>query len=581
MKDLRRLWALFRPYRDWVLFGFLAALITLLANVTLMAVSGWFITSMAIAGAAGTAMNYFTPAAAIRATAIARTVGRYGERLVSHEATLRLLAGLRVWFYSHLEPLAPARLQELHSGDLLSRIRADVDALDTLYVRILVPVLVAVTSLVLFAVFLWQYDPGIALALVALMLAAGAVLPLWTQRLGAQPGQRLVETQSALRAAAVDGVQGLSEILVYGAGQAQAERMHRLSMELTADQDRMSRYSGLSQGAVGLAANLALWVLLWLGIPLVSAGRIAPPELAMLALFALASFEAVAPLPQAFSQLGGTLAAARRLFAIVDAAPAVREPAGPSPRIDRFDLEVSDVRFAYPDSGRPALDGVGLTLAQGRRLAVVGATGSGKTTLLNLLLRFWEPDSGEIRLGGQPLGAFHGEDLRRLIAVVSQQTHLFNTTIRENLLLADPGAPQAALERACEAARIHDFIRALPEGYDTWVGETGVRLSGGQARRIAIARALLKDAPILLLDEPTEGVDPATERSLMAAADELMAGRSVLLITHRPVALERMDRILVLEHGRVVETGSYADLLRGEHLPRLLRAAPTRDAHVI
>jgi ATP-binding cassette subfamily C protein CydC len=578
--EARRLWRILRPYRDWMLLGLLAALVTLLANVTLMAVSGWFIASMAVAGATGTAMNYFTPAALIRASAIGRTVGRYVERLVTHEATLRLLAGLRVWFYSHLEPLAPARLQEVHSGDLLSRIRADIDALDNLYIRILVPVAVASVSLTLFLAFLLRFDTALALVTVGIMLLAGVVGPLWAARVGEAPVRRLVETQAALRSAAVDGVQGMAEILVYGAAEAQAERLQRLSLELTGDQDLMSRYTGISQGAVGLAANLALWMLLWLAIPLVSQGRIAPPELAMLALFTLASFEAVAPLPQTFQHLGGALAAARRLFTIVDAAPAVREPEGPSPAVGRFDLQLVGVRFTHPGGGHAALDGIDLSLAQGGRLAVVGTTGAGKSTLINLILRFWEPDGGEIRLGGHKLGALRGEDLRRQIAVISQRTHLFNASIRENLLLANPGASQEALEHACAAAQVHDFIASLPEGYDTWVGETGVRLSGGQARRIAIARALLKDAPILLLDEPTEGVDAPTEQALLAGIDRLMRGRTVLLITHRRVGLDRMDEIIMLDRGRVIAAGSYLDLLAGDHLPRLLRVAPTpADGH--
>jgi ATP-binding cassette, subfamily C, bacterial CydC len=573
VNELRRLWRLLWPYRQWMLLGFAAALITLIANVTLMAVSGWFITSMAVAGAAGMAMNYFTPAAMIRAAAIGRTAGRYGERLVSHETTLRLLSGLRVWFYSRLEPLAPARLQELHSGDLLSRIRADIDALDNLYVRVLIPVLVAGVSLILVFGFLLTYDPAIAFASLASLLLAGVGLPLWAQRLGTEPAQRLVQTQSSLRAAAIDGVQGLPELLVYGAAEAHAERLHGLSRALVADQDCMSRYAGISQGTIGLASNLALWTLLWLGIPLVARGRLAPPELAMLALFTLASFEAVAPLPLAFQHLGGTLAAARRLFAIVDAEPAVTEPVGPSPQVSRCDLAFAGVGFTYPGGASPALDGVDLALPQGRRLAVVGATGSGKSTLINLLLRFWEADNGEIRLGGHPLAAFRGEDARCQLAVVSQHTHLFNASIRENLLLANPTALQGALEQACASAQIHDFIASLPEGYETWIGETGVKLSGGQARRIAIARALLKDAPILLLDEPTEGVDAPTERSLMAAIDRLMEGRSVLLITHRAVALDRMDEVVVLDYGRVVARGTYRELLQGAHLPRLLGLA--------
>jgi ATP-binding cassette subfamily C protein CydC len=265
-----------------------------------------------------------------------------------------------------------------------------------------------------------------------------------------------------------------------------------------------------------------------------------------------------------------TLTAARRLFAIVDAEPAVVDPPGPCARPRDNGIQIRGLRFSYPGADRAALDGLDLELTEGRRIAMVGATGSGKSTLLNLLLGFWRQDAGEILLGGEPLAAFRGEDLRARIALVSQHTHLFDASIRENLLLAAPNAPQRRLEQACEVAQIHAFIETLPEGYDTWVGETGVRVSGGQARRIAIARALLRDAPILLLDEPTEGLDAATERALMDAVRALMRGRTTLLITHRPVTLADMDEILVMEHGRIVERGTHRELLSAERYPRLL-----------
>ncbi len=570
MKELLRLWRLFQPYRGWILGGFVIALATLVANVTLLAISGWFITAMAVAGGAGVAMNYFTPAAVIRASAMGRTAGRYLERLVTHEATMRQLAGLRVWFYRHLEPLAPARLLQYHSADLLSRIRSDIDALDNLYIRVLIPVLVALTSAVGFVLFAAWFDLRLGLLLLGMLLVAGVLIPFWARRRGAEPGRRLIETEAALRQAAIDGTQGLAELLVYGAADRHARQIDGLSRTLIREQDRMSRYAGIAQGAVGLSANLTLWGMLWLGIPLVHGGEIAPPQLAMLALFGLAAFEAVAPLPMAFQQLEATLTAARRLFVLVDTEPAVKEPTEPSPVPQHHGIEVRGLGFRYPGAQRPAIDGLDLDLPAGHRVAIVGATGSGKSTLLNLLLRFWAPDEGQILLGGRPLGAFRGEDLRRQISLVSQHTHLFDASIRENLLLAAPDAPQGLIEQACETAQIHDFISALPEGYDTWVGETGVRVSGGQARRIAIARALLRDSPILLLDEPTEGLDAPTERALMGAVHRLMRGRTVLLITHRPVALAEMDEILVLDAGRVRERGTHQELLAGELYPRLL-----------
>jgi ATP-binding cassette subfamily C protein CydC len=561
VKDLWRFLGLLRPYAAWMALGILLSLATLIANVTLMAVSGWFIASMAIAGAAGVSMNYFTPAAIIRVSAIARTAGRYGERLVTHEATLRLLAGLRVWFYQRLEPLAPARLQQYRSGDLLSRIRADIDTLDHFYLRILVPTITALIGGLLLVLFLLTVDPRLALILATLLLLAGVGVPWLVQHLGDGPGRRAVGIRSDLRASAVDGVQGLAELEVYGAGDDHAALIRALSHRLAAEQGRLSGLSGLSQGMLGLAANLAMWLAVWTAVPGIHAGHIAPPELAMVALLTLASFEAVAPLPVAFQALGETRAAARRILEIVDAEPAVPEPATPAHLPPGFGIECERVGFTYPGGATPALSGIDLDCPQGTRLGIIGPTGSGKTTLIHLLLRFWAPSQGRITLAGVDIATLAGEDLRRRFAVVSQHTQLFTGTIRENLLLADPEASQARLERACRAAALHDFITAQPEGYDTQVGEAGLALSGGQARRLSIARAVLKEASILILDEPTEGLDGPTARAIMATLDTLMMGRSVLLITHRPEGLKSMDQILVLERGRIAARGDPATIL--------------------
>ncbi len=548
MNDLLRLLRLFKPYWNWAALGMGLSFITLLANVGLMAVSGWFITAMAMAGVAGAAMNYFTPAALIRLAAIMRTAGRYGERLVTHEATFRMLAELRVWFYERIEPLAPAVLEQYRSGDVLSRIRADIDTLNNVYLRLLVPVVVAVLATLVFVVVLLFYHPLLALLELSLLLVAGVLIPWLMNRLGHDAGQQSVETAAQLRSALVNDLQGMGELLVYGAADAHAAHVQQLSQTLAAQQQILSRLNGVAQGALGLCANLAMWGMVVLAIPLVRDHTIAPPELAMLALFALASFEAVLPLPLAFQSLGETLAAARRIFSLADQAAAVSEPAYPQPVPERLDFALRELGFLYQPQGDAVLDGLTLDFPQGHKLAIVGVTGAGKSTLTSLLLRFREPTSGELLLAGKPIAHYSGEALRQHIAVVPQQTHLFNTTLRENLLLAKRDATDAELEAVCRTALIHDFITQQPEGYATWVGETGVRLSGGQAKRVAIARALLKPARLLILDEPTEGLDPETATQVMAniLIHVAQSGQSLLLITHRAHGLEAMDQVLHL-----------------------------------
>jgi len=552
--------------------GALLGLLVVLANMALLALSGWFIAAMAAAGAAGAMMNYLTPAAGIRFFAIVRTGGRYLERLVTHEATLRFLSGLRVWFYERLEPLAPARLQQYRSGDILSRIRGDIDTLDNAYLRVLVPMAVAALGTVVSFVFLALFSWEAAWLVLAALAAVGIALPLLAQRLSRGPGRRAVAYAADVRAAVVDGVQGLAELTVFGAAAANRSQVGRLTDCWLDEQRRLSDLRGSAEALSGLLTNLTVWGVTLMAVPIVRSGQIAPANLATMVLFTLGCFECVAALPAAYLALGETLAAARRIFDIVDAPAPVPEPEGPSPAPRSFGIRFEDVFLRYGADRPWALDGVSLVVPEGARIAVIGASGSGKTSLLNALLRFWDFQGGEIALGERSIREYHAEDLRRHLAVISQNTHLFNTTVRENLRIANPSASDDMLRSAIEQAQIAGEMDRLPRGLDTYVGEGGFKLSGGQARRLAVARALLKDAPILILDEPTEGLDAATERSLM---EDLRAGpmrnRTVLLITHRLVGLEHMDRILVMETGRVVESGTHAELLARHGRYRRLR----------
>lgn len=561
MKAMIRLLGLFKPYRLWLAGGVVLSASVILANVALLALSGWFITAMALVGLGFGTINYFTPAAAIRGLSMIRAAGRYGERLLTHDATLKLLARLRQWFYEHLEPLAPAGLQFHRSGDLLSRIQADIDTLDNFYLRVIVPVLAAAISIVIMQVFLQWYSPRLALLNLLGLLLVGCGLPALALWLGARPGRQIVARSAELRAGVTDFVQGFDELYVYQALGRQQDHVARLSQAMLKPQRRQAWWDALLDALSGLVARLTLWLALLVIIPLVASGRLAGADLAMLAFFILASFEAVLPLPQAFRSLGEVRAAAQRIFDLVDARPAVTEPEQEVARSGSFTLGFWQVCMRYDARAPWALDGLDLEIDAGQSLAVVGPTGAGKTSLFNALLRFWDYQAGQITIDQTPIESFRGSTIRDWCVVVAQKTHLFNASIRDNLLLARPEASDEQLWQALRQAGIDAEIGQLSLGLDTVLGETGTRLSGGQARRIAIARAFLKDAPILLLDEPTEGLDAQTERQVLQALRQLMAHKTTLLITHRPQALHYVDQIAVLENGRIVEQGRPEELL--------------------
>ena len=561
MRVAVRLLQLFRPYWGWMAGGVALASVTVLANVGLMAISGWFVAAMAVAGAGGTAINYFTPAALIRALAIARSGGRYLERVVTHEATLRLLATLRVRAFAALEPLVPADLPLSRGGDLLSRVHADVDGLADFYVRLLVPVMAAVLTTSTVVAVLGAASGALAATTLAWLALAGVVVPLWVQRTSVARGERLVTQTAELRARLVEHIQHLAESLLFGAAERRRGEILAVSDQQIAAQRSVHSRNSLSQAATGLIANLAAWTALLILIPAMRAGTIEPAALPAWTLLVLASFEAVAGLPAAAQQFTQVTAAARRLFALTQRAPSVTEPEHPlgwpagTPA-----LVFRGLSFRYDAAGPWALRDVDLDLPAGEHVAIVGASGSGKTTLVNLLTRFWDYREGSILLNGEELRRYGSDVVRRHVAVVPQRPVLLTGTIRDNLRLAAPQADDALLEAACRTAQIHDFIASQPAGYDTFVGEAGVQLSGGQIRRIAVAQAVLKDAPILVLDEPGEDLDAPTERAMLAALGAAMAGRSVVVITHRPLGRQLFDRIVVLDKGRVVLAAKAQDV---------------------
>jgi ATP-binding cassette, subfamily C, bacterial CydC len=570
MKTFIRLLAFLSPFRWLIALAILLGSVMIASNIGLLGMAAYLIAASAL----GPLLVLLSiPMYFVRATSVVRALSRYAERLISHNATFHLLARLRVWTYSRIEPQAPAHLLTHRSGDMLARLVADIEELQNFYLQAVSPIVIAlVISLFTFGIFS-IFSMGLAWVALAFLVIAGSGVPLLAALLSRGLGKQQVRARAELNTQVVDGLQGMQDVLAFGRSHTQLESVAACDRSLGRVQRYMAMITGLQTALNDLLMNTAMWALIILAIPLVTTRYIDGVYLGVIGLLILASFEAVQPLAPAFQRLGHALAAAERVFAVADALPPVIESATPQPvpaDPDGYYLTFEHVHFSYCPGEREVLSDISFDLHQGIRVAIVGPSGAGKSTLARLALRFWDPVSGVIRLNGQNIHRYSLRDLRDLIGVVAQDTYIFNDTLRANLLLARSGASEAEIEAAVEQAQLSEFVRQLPLGLKTWVGEQGLQLSGGERQRLAIARTLLKNAPILILDEVTANLDPLTERALLDTLDELSRGRITLHITHRLLAMERMDEILVLDHGRIVERGTHDGLLAMEGLYRQL-----------
>jgi thiol reductant ABC exporter CydC subunit len=553
----RRLCSLLHP--EWRGFATGAALqfATIAGGIGLMATSAWLIStaslhpSIAALGVAIVGVRFF---------GLSRGVFRYLERLASHRATLSLLARLRVTVFEALLPLAPARLQEHRSGDLVSRLVDDVDSLDNFYVRVLGPSIAAALTAILVCVLLIPRGAALALAAVIGLAVAGVIAPAIALLAAAQPGARTVTLRAALAARTADAVQGLSDLVAFNRSAAYRADIERRSLSLAAAQIRHLRISAGASACVVLAGDLTAIAVLVLAVPLVRSGALAGVQLAVVVLTTLAAFEVAGPLAAAWQSLGATRAAARRVHALLDGEPAVSVPVVPLPPPQGRTLAVRNLTFRYPDSESDALSDVSFSLAPGRCVAIVGSSGAGKSTIASLLLRFQEAPAGSIILDGKDVRGFAADEVRACLAYADQRASIVTGTLRENLMIASPEASDGALMEALDAVELSSLVRQLPDGLDTWVGEQGHSLSGGERQRLALARAILKPSPFVILDEPTAHLDPMAERRVLAAVRRMARTRGVLLITHRVVGIDFTSEIVVLQDGHVIQHGAYAAL---------------------
>ncbi|HEY2258401.1 MAG TPA: thiol reductant ABC exporter subunit CydC [Solirubrobacteraceae bacterium] len=499
---------------------------------------------------------------AVQLFGLSRGLLRYGQRLTSHDAAFRALAGLRVRVYEHLERLLPTGLPSFHSGDLLARFVDDVESLQDLVVRVICPLAIAILVGLATVAFVWSILPVAGVILLVTLLLAGTALPWLSGRLARRGEARQAAARGELTTAVVDLVRGAPELAAYGAAEARLEQASAIDARLARIAGQTARTAGVGQGLASLLPGLAMFMSLVAGLLAVQDGHLPVVLLAVVTVVPLAAFELTTGLPAAAQSLARVRASLGRVSRVLDAPPRVIDPTDPTPLpAGALSLRVRDLRCRYEEDGRWALDGLSLDLAPGRRVAIVGRSGAGKSTLANVLLRFLAYQRGSVTLGGVELSDLRGDDCRRAVGLVAQDAHIFDSTLEANLRLARPDATADQLRDALARARLLDWVQELPAGLQTEVGEHGGRISGGQRQRLAAARALLADFPLLLLDEPGEHLDTATADAIVADLLDAAGDRSVLLITHRLAGLEAVDEVIVLDAGRALERGTHAELL--------------------
>ncbi|HOH18940.1 MAG TPA: thiol reductant ABC exporter subunit CydC [Anaerolineaceae bacterium] len=547
-----------KPLRGWILISTMTGFSTVAAGVGLLGTSAYLIASAAFHPSIA---ELSVAVVGVRFFGISRGVFRYLDRLVSHHVNFRLLSILRIWFYDCLKLLAPARLIHYQRGDLLSRAIGDIDTLDQFYVRAVSPVISAIFATVGFSMLVGSWNVRLGWILAAGLSVTSFVLPALVYIFSRGPAKQLVDQRAILSQTMLDTLRGAAEIIVFQQQEEELTQINRVSLQTNRAQVGLAHSQGLSNGMNAVLTQGTVAIMLLVGIPLVRTGELDGIMLAVIVLITMASFEISIPIAQAAQFWESSLQAARRLFEMADQQPAIIEPVIPVSVPEKPNILIRNLSFQYHGNLPLAADHLNIDIPYGRKIALVGENGSGKTTILNLLMRFWDCQPGEILIDGIPVQEFSPKELRQRIGYVSPGGAIFQTTLRQNLLLANPGALDADLLRVLDSVQLGEWVQTLPDGLDTWLGASGLTISGGQLQRIQLARGLLMDAPIYLLDEPTTHLDVETETRLISLFRSIFQNRSLVWVTHRLVGLDWLDEILLLDNGRVVERGNQHTLL--------------------
>lgn len=541
--------------------GIILAIITLLASIGLLTLSGWFLAASSLAGVAGLyTFNYMLPAAGVRGAAITRTAARYFERLVSHDATFRVLQHLRVFTFSKLIALSPEQLARFRQAELLNRFVSDVDTLDHLYLRVISPLIGAAVVIVVVTCGLALLDVPLALLLGGIMLLTLLLMPPLFWRLGTSAGHQIAQHQASWRMQLTHWITGLSELKIYGAAQRWRDQLDTEEHQWQQAQRRQHRLQALAQSLLLVISGATVTLMLWISANGVGGNSSPGAFIALFVFCGLAAFEALAPVAGAFLPLSQVTSAAKRVQEIIEQPAVIRFPKAKISSPSGISLKMENVSFSYPQRPEAVLQHFSLSLNAGEHLALLGPTGCGKSSLLALITRGWEAQQGSISLNDSDLAAWDEASLRSRISVVTQRVHLFSQTLRDNLLLAKPNASDEQLVDALNKVGLA-HLAEQNEGLNAWMGDGGRPLSGGELRRLAIARALLHDGDLWLLDEPTEGLDASTEQQILSLLQYVTRGKTLIMVTHRLSGLDAMDRICVMDQGQIIESGSHAELI--------------------
>ena len=565
MRALLPFLRLFKFAKLPLFLGLVLMITGLASSIGLLTTSGWFLAATAIAGL-GTLFNFFYPSASVRGLAIGRTLFRYFEKLVTHDATFRILAKLRVQVFEKIIPLSPGVLNRYRNSDLLNRLVSDVDTLDSLYLRLIAPFITAIFVILAMCIGLSFVNAPLALGLGASLLLLVFVIPTVFYQLGKKFGDKLVHSRALYRTQFLEFIQAQAELLLFNAEDKLKDNMAKTEANWQADQQKEANLSGFSTALSLFLNGLIIAAMLWFS----SQAEFGNDEyrMAFIALFtfaALSSFEILMPLGSAFLHIGQVIASAERVTDIIEQQPLVTFNGKAEFNQNATTLiEAKDLSFTYPERQNRALENLNLTIPKGQKVAILGKTGSGKSTLLQLLVRNYDANQGQLFLAGKPIADYAEDTLRSQFCFLTQRVHVFSDTLRQNLQFAS--AVNISDKKMIEVLNQVGLGKLLEQeqGLDIWLGDGGRPLSGGELRRLGLARILLNDAPILLLDEPTEGLDRETERQILHLILAHAENKTLIMVTHRLTAIEQFDELFVIDEAKLIEKGTYAELLQLE-----------------